>query len=251
MTEADTADSALKPLNVGLLLCDDVDPEYREEYGTYTEMFARALDAERNRLVVNPIRAFEGEALPEPASNDAYVITGSRYGVYEDRPWIADLMAFVRQCWEQEIRMVGICFGHQLIAHALGGETRKADVGWGFGIHSARLSEHPEWMTDRDQIHGDMYNLVVIHQDQVVDMPPGFRAIASNDFCPNSMIVADGRMLGIQGHPEFSKAFCEFRARYRRELIGEETFQETLRSLEGNDLHSATVMKWVNNFLRQ
>ena len=238
-------------LQIGLILCDDVDPDARETYGTYTEMFQTGLDPDKDRIELTAIRAYEGESLPAPGAYDGYVISGSRYSVYEDKQWIKNLLAFVRACWEQQVVVVGICFGHQLIAHALGGRTEKADVGWGFGIHTARITQKQPWMTTTDSLNGDLYNLIVIHQDQVVKMPGGFRTIAENDFCPNSMIVADGKMLGIQGHPEFSKEFCRFRADFRRELIGEDVYQSTLETLEDYETHSATILSWVDNFLEQ
>lgn len=238
-------------LKIGLLLCDDVDADSRSEYGTYMNMFQQGLDPDSESLELYPFRCFEDEPLPNPEEFDGYVISGSRYSVYDGYTWIDNLMNFVRQCWDKNIKVVGICFGHQLIAHALGGKTEKADVGWGFGIHSAKITAKQPWMSDFDELNGDKYNLIVIHQDQVVDMPQDFETIAENDFCPNSMIVADDKMLGIQGHPEFNKEFCAFRAEYRRELIGEEVYQSTLHSLAEYDTHSKTILGWVNNFLHQ
>jgi GMP synthase-like glutamine amidotransferase len=236
---------------IGLILCDDVDESARQQYGTYAQMFQDSLDPNEENLDLVPIRCFEGETLPDPGDFDGYVISGSRYSVYEDRQWISDLLEFVRQCWTREVRVVGICFGHQVIAHALGGKTEKADVGWGFGIQTAKITHRQGWMTDTDTLNGDLYNLIVIHQDQVVEMPPQFRTIAENDFCPNSMIVADGKMLGIQGHPEFSKEFCRFRADYRRDIIGPEVYETTVSSLTELESHAPTVLKWVTNFLQQ
>lgn len=239
-----------KKLKIGLLLCDDVDLDARETYGTYTEMFRKGLEPETNSMDLVAFRCYEGESPPQPEEFDGYVISGSRYSVYDDYPWIAQLMQFVRDCWNKNIKVVGICFGHQLIAHALGGRAEKADVGWGFGIQSTKITSRKPWMSDLDDLNGDIYNLIVIHQDQVVEMPPEFKTIAENDFCPNSMIVADEKMLGIQGHPEFGKEFCAFRADFRRELIGEEVYQSTLHSLQENQTHSKTILGWVNNFLR-
>ena len=241
---------ASEKLKTGLLLADDIDVDARDQYGTYSLMFKQGLDPSGNQINLTSFRVFEGEPLPEIDAFDAYVISGSRYGVYEGYPWIDRLMDFVRRCWQFDKKVVGICFGHQLIAHALGGKTEKADVGWGFGIHSARLTANKSWMTERDTLNGDVMNLIVIHQDQIIELPPGFQTIAENDFCPNSMIVADGKMLGIQGHPEFSKEFCRFRANFRRKLIGEEIFNETLSSLAEKQTHAPTILKWVNNFLR-
>ena len=96
----------------------------------------------------------------------------------------------------------------------------------------------------------DSYNLVVLHQDQVVALPPGARAIAENDFCPVSMFVQDKRVLGIQGHPEFDKAFCEFRINARKEIFGAELHRASLNSLQEMDLDSARVWRWVARFLR-
>ncbi len=239
------------PLKIGLLLCDDVDASAQPQYGTYTRMFQHSIDPSAQRIHLQPVRCFAGEALPEPAEFDGYLITGSRYSVYQGLPWIGLLQHFIRQCWEQHVKIVGICFGHQLIAHALGGKTQPAAAGWGFGIHSAKITDKQPWMTDIGELDGDIYNLVVIHQDQVVDVPAQFKSIATSDFCPNSMIVAPDKMLGIQGHPEFSKEFCAFRAQCRKDVIGPETYRATLRSLAENETHSSTILRWVDNFLHQ
>ena len=243
--------TASKKLNIGLLLCDDVDPSAQDIHGTYTKKFQDGLDPDGEMIKLTPIRAFEGEALPQPSDFDGYVISGSRFSVYEDLEWIKELMGFVRECWQQQIKVVGICFGHQLIAHALGGRTEKADVGWGFGIHSTKIIANQSWMTDQKTLNGDIYNLIVIHQDQVVETPPHFKVIAESDFCPNSMMVAEDKMLGIQGHPEFSKEFCQFRADFRKDIIGPEVYQYTVDSLAEKDTHSPTILKWIGNFLNQ
>ena len=251
-------------LQVGLLLCDDVDESAQARYGTYTEMFRRGINAVDANLVLTPIRCHQGEMPDSPDDFDAFLISGSRHGVYDPPPWIAQLQDFVRRCRERRRKTVGICFGHQLIAHALGGETRKADAGWGMGIQSAALTETLPWMGNESMDNESMdnsdlraagaykpgYNLVVLHQDQVVALPPGFRVIAKNDFCPISMFVGDDVMLGIQGHPEFDKKYCEFRVNARRELVSREQYRQSLASLEQMELDSARVLGWVARFIR-
>lgn len=235
--------------NIGLLLCDDIEAADQADYGTYTQMFENALEADEHGWAITPLRCFEGQSLPDPNDFDGYIISGSRCSVYDDIPWIHNLMGFVRECWNRDSKVVGICFGHQLIAHALGGEARKADAGWGFGIHRSAITGHRPWMDNSADMPADHYNLIVIHQDQVVTVPKGFDTLATSDFCPNSLIVADGKMLGIQGHPEFSKAFCKFRADHRRELIGEDVYQSALDSLASKNTHAKGVMGWVRRFL--
>ena len=246
------SDNPLQPsLRIGLLMCDDVDASAQSQYGTYAQMFRDGLDPSEQHFRLTPIRCFEGEALPQPETYDGYLITGSRFSVYEDLPWIGPLKKFVQQCWTQEIKMVGICFGHQLIAHSLGGETRKADVGWGFGIHSAKLNRRLPWMGNANALDDDRFNLIVVHQDQVVEVPEAFTTIAESEFCPNSIIVAENKMLGIQGHPEFNKKFCAFRAESRGDTIGPKVFDSTMQSLAQNELHADTIWQWIRNFLRQ
>ena len=230
-------------------MCDDVDPVSQHRYSSYTDMFKTGLNIARHNSELVPIKCFEGEPLPSVEDYQGYIISGSRYGVYEDILWIRELLQFVQACWDRDARVVGICFGHQLIAHALGGRTEKAAAGWAFGIQSATITHRQPWMTDYETLEGDTYSLVVIHQDQVVQMPPMFVTIAHNDFCPNSMIVADQKMLGIQGHPEFSRDYCKFRADFRRDIIGPDVYASAIHSLEQNSLHSSTILEWINNFL--
>ena len=234
-------------LDLGLLLCDDVPKEGRARFGDYAGMFDRGIRTADSDIRLTPYHAFVGELPKDPEDHDGYLISGSAASVFEDHQWIRDTMAFVRRCRDARVRMVGICFGHQLIAHALGGETVRSEKGWGFGIHSAHLDAVPDWIDAEDP----EFRLIVIHQDQVVSLPPGFTAVASNDFCPNSIITDNDLMLGIQGHPEFDKAYCAYRAEARRERIGEAKYRETLELLADNDTESEIVFGWISNFLRR
>lgn len=236
-----------KILQIGLLLCDDVPQDGRERFGDYTDMFGRGLAEVDNNINLTPYECYNGVLPDNLSTHDGYLISGSAASVFEDKEWIHQLMEFVRQSDKAGVRLVGICFGHQLIAHALGGKTERSDQGWGFGIHDTRLTNSPDWM----EAETDRYKLIVIHQDQVVSLPRGFDTIASNDFCPNSMISNGDNMLGIQGHPEFSSDYCTYRAEARRELIGEQKYQETLELLANNEANSRQVLGWVSRFFRR
>lgn len=262
---------------IGLLLCDDVDEAAQAQHGTYTEMFTRGLRGVDANFELIPIRCYQGELPDSPDRFDAFIISGARCAVYESPEWIARLRDFVRECYAYRKKTVGICFGHQLIAYALGGETRKADAGWGMGIHRVRIIEPQPWMADslgdendcaaksgnqnHDQSNRNKnnparaYNLAVNHQDQVIALPPGFRAIAENDFCPVSMMTdgddeRDGVMLGIQGHPEFNKAFGEYRLASRKDQLTPERYRQSLASLAQMEADSVRVFRWIARFIR-
>ncbi len=234
-------------LQIGLLLCDDVPEDGREQFGNYSDMFTKGMQAVDPALALTPYNAYLHELPSQPEAHDGYLISGSSASVFEDLAWIHATMEFVRCCRDTRVPVVGICFGHQLIAHALGGRTVRSEKGWGFGIHQARLNQNPDWL----QAKSLAFNLIVIHQDQVELLPPGFSTIASNDFCPHSIITDHDLMLGIQGHPEFGKEYCAYRADSRREQIGESKYREIFELLANHETQSDEVLGWVSRFFRR
>ena len=183
--------------------------------------------------------------LPENADTcDAYVCTGSRYSVYEDRDWIAKLKDYVRQLHDAGKPFVGICFGHQLLAEALGGQVRPAEQGWGVGVHEMQIT-HPEpWM----QPELEDCRIQYMHADQVQRLPPESVVLAAAPHCPVAMFRVGENMLGIEGHPEFPAPYVEALVRTRRERIGEERSQAAIASL-GEKTDDAVVARWIANFL--
>lgn len=210
---------------IGLLVCDHVPPELSEVAGDYPDMFGD-LFSERPDL---DLRSYDLTAGRFPASVDecdGWVTTGSRRSVYEEEPWIEDLADFVRDLAGGDRPYVGVCFGHQMIAEALGGKVERAAAGWGVGAKDVEVPDPPEWFGR------SRYRILNSHADQIVDPPPGARILGGNDHCPISLMQLGSTMVGIQGHPEFSPAFCEALVRTRRgTVIPESVAEEALRSL--------------------
>jgi GMP synthase-like glutamine amidotransferase len=127
---------------------------------------------------------------------DGWLITGSRHGVYEDHPFIAPLEQFVRDCFAARVPMVGVCFGHQIIAQAMGGKVERYADGWAVGA------------TDYD-FAGETLTLNAWHRDQVTEVPAGAKVIATNDFCTNAALLYDDRAFTVQAHPEFRPEFVD------------------------------------------
>jgi GMP synthase (glutamine-hydrolysing) len=230
-------------LQVGVLECDHVAPHLLELGGDYADMFiglaARAapeLDLVRHDLV--------GGEVPDPAAHRAWLITGSRWSVYDDEPWIATLLDHIRAVDALGGSIVGICFGHQALAHALGGEAARSDKGWGVGVHGAEVVTTRSWMEPAL----DTSRLLGTHQDQVLTLPEGSTVLARSAHCEVAMFEVAGRHLGIQGHPEFTPAYAEALLDERVDLIPPDVVAAARESL-AQPTDSEEVMRWISRFL--
>ncbi|MBX3015364.1 MAG: hypothetical protein KF832_27840 [Caldilineaceae bacterium] len=197
-------------------------------------------------LTLIEYRVTEGEFPQDLHDCDAYLITGSPQGVYDPDPWIAALITFVQQSYAAGQKLVGICFGHQLLAHALGGHAEKSERGWGMGLRRFALSSTPPWMTP-SLAQAQLY---FCHQDQVVRLPKRAVRLAGDSFCPNTIFVMGDQVLGIQGHPEFSAAFMQTLIDVLGAKAGAEVAQRAMASLQEGSPDGATAAQWILNFLQ-
>lgn len=183
-------------MRVGLLVCDHVREEFRGLAGDYPDMF-EALLGDRVHLV--PYALVDGEFPAGPQVCDGWITTGSRQSVYDDIPWIHRFADLTRDIAGSDRRLVGVCFGQQMIAHALGGRVEPAPQGWGVGIKTVQVTRAERWMDPP----ADSFRILNSHRDQVVELPPGATVIGTNGHCPVSALSLGDRILGLQGHPEF------------------------------------------------
>lgn len=231
-------------MHIGILQADQVDPEHRARFGDYPAMFADTLRGGLEREATFEFFDVRRERYPRRIEDcDGYLITGSRASVYDDDPWIARFIGFARDLHHAGTRTVGICFGHQLIAQALGGAVGRASGGWGVGVHNWAVVRHESWMRPAKR----EFRLLASHQDQVETLPPGARLLASSKFCPHAAFAVGNEMLALQGHPEFTKAYAEFLMHKRRPLLGA-AFEPGLRSLD-QPTDAGVVAGWIARFL--
>jgi GMP synthase-like glutamine amidotransferase len=180
-----------------------VSPKNRERHGSYPQMFARMIGAADPSVTFDAVGIPAGEPLPDIGGLEAILITGSVAGVYDGLDWIAPLEAFVRTAHDKGVPMVGVCFGHQLIAQALGGMVRKSEKGFGLGRHVYDVAP------DNGLIDGPQIALACSHQDQVITPPAGAKTILSSDFTPHAgLLYAGDTTLSVQAHPEFTVGFA-------------------------------------------
>lgn len=231
-------------MNIGLLGCDDVPQKLRHLGGTYRDMFEGLLKPHLPHARFTWFDALKGELPASPETCDAYICTGSRYSAYDANDWIEALKDYVRRLQQSRKPFIGICFGHQILAQALGGEVKPAQQGWGVGIHEMRIVANEPWM---QPVQEDC-KLEYMHADQVERLPPDSVVLASAPHCPVAMFRVGETLLGIEGHPEFPASYVEALVRARIERIGESRAQAALASLS-QKADDALVGRWMANFL--
>lgn len=233
-------------MNLGILNCDRVSDVFSVRYGQYPHMFAALFQPVAPQMTFSVFNALEGELPKDIHAADAYLITGSRHGVNDGYPWIAALEEFVRCLHKTPKKVIGICFGHQLIAKALGGKVIKSPNGWGVGVLQYQVVCPKPWMNPIQE----QFNLLASHQDQVVILPPEAQLLARSDFCPNYMLQIGHTMLTVQGHPEFTKAYAQDLMQSREESLTKRVMTKGMRSLVLEHEHDL-IAQWIINFLHQ
>lgn len=232
---------------IGLLQCDDVADPLRQRHGNYPDMLQTLLEAVDPGLEFQVWRCHDGD-IPDPdAGVDAWITTGSKCGANDGVSWIQDLGELIRKLWRAQQPLVGICFGHQLIAHALGGQVARGAQGWGVGVMAHVLEKQQPWMTPW---HGDTLSLLSSHQDQVVALPEEGVVLAGSDFCPVYTMQVGQVFLGVQGHPEFTKDYASDLMDMRRDIIPPERVEAGLHSLK-LAVHDMTMARWILNFMQR
>jgi GMP synthase (glutamine-hydrolysing) len=231
-------------MRIGLLLCDHVSAELMGISGDYLAMF-RKLFADRPGLEIVAYDAVNGEIPNGPGECDAWLTTGSRFSVNDDEAWIRRLERFVRQVAVAQVPFVGVCFGHQLLAKALGGTVVTSERGWGVGIEEVNVASGLAFMPDGIE----SFRVMNSHAEQIEELPNSAVVIGWNDHCPVSMMSLGSSLLGIQGHPEMDVDYSKSLIRSRRGTrIPREIADEAIASLaEGSD--SRLVADFIAEFL--
>lgn len=211
-------------------------------FGTYPDMFMELLG--RDAYDWRTYAADEGEYPAAPEECDAYIVTGSAAGVYDDDPWIGQLLDFLRAA-KGRAKLVGVCFGHQAMAQAFGGQVVKSPRGWGIGEHAYDVVSREPWMDGASPIR-----LPASHQDQVVALPPGAELIAASEFTPFAALAwRDQPAISMQPHPEFLPAYATALIEARRGKVYPNDEADRAIASFGMPDDRARVGGWIKAFL--
>lgn len=232
-------------MQIGLLRCDEIFEDLRPRYEGYHRLFTDLFGAVQPDVSFVDYPVVDGTLPGSADEQDAWLITGSVRGVYEDELWIHDLLDLVRDLDAARAPTVGVCFGHQAIAQALGGRVERVET-WGLGNRPINLDAREGWMESGPDPVGVFY----CHRDQVLDLPGEARLIASSDHCPAAVLAVGDHLLGVQAHPEFDAHYADilYRGRYTSSSPPG-VLDDALATLDA-PLHRVEVASWMLRFLR-
>jgi GMP synthase-like glutamine amidotransferase len=233
-------------MKLTIIQTGDVPATLRDAFGPYPAMFERMFAAVGADYQYRIVRASDGEPLPDPADLEAILLPGSAAGVYDDLPWLAPLRAFVREAYAARTPMVGVCFGHQIMADALGGDVRKSDRGWGLGRHRYAVADGAGFARGLGAVW-----VACSHQDQVITRPAEAELILSSEFTPNAGLrYRNGAALSFQPHPEFEDPYARALAELRRGKAPDEVVDAAVASL-AQPSHSAVLARHMADFIER
>lgn len=238
-------------MKIGILETGLPPEELSDAYGKYGEMFVKFIGGKDKTFSFEIFTVVEGQ-FPESINLcDGYLITGSKFSAYEDLPWIHRLKSLIREIHQAELPMIGVCFGHQVIAEALGGKVEKYEGGWGVGIHHYTIDQPQPGVIPEAQ---KTLMINAFHQDQVSVLPAGAKAFASSPFCEYAGLVYGDKILTVQAHPEFSIPFTDaLISSNRADMVPAETREFALNKLKasGAALDSVVLSQMMQKFFKQ
>ncbi|MCP3752065.1 amidotransferase [Pseudomonas sp. SBB6] len=231
-------------LRICILETDVLRPELVEQYQGYGRMFEQLFSRQPIAAEFRVYNVLNDEYPDEDQVFDAYLVTGSKADSFGDDPWIQRLKAFLLDRYQRGDKLLGVCFGHQLLALLLGGKSERAHQGWGVGTHRYMMNAKAPWMSPQVE----ELTLLISHQDQVTRLPENATVIASSDFCPNAAYHIGDQVLCFQGHPEFIHDYSRALLELRQDSLGQEVYHKGIDSLV-HEHHGSTVAEWMMRFV--
>ena len=223
-------------MQIGILQTGHAPDAMRPQTGDYADLFIRLLG--KHDFTFEVFDVVDMVFPDDVTAKDGWLITGSKHGAYEDHAFIPPLEAFIRKAYAAAVPMVGVCFGHQIIAQALGGTVVKFPGGWAIG------HQKYDWL-------GDRISLNAWHQDQVITAPDDATVVASNDHCANAALIYGDRAFTVQAHPEFENAFTRQLGDERGQGVVPDDLLAAARNLSDTPIDNRRIADQMALFFRE
>ena len=227
---------------LGLLLNDEIQDSLYKNYGGYQKFFSDLLTTNEETVSISVYDVVKGQLPEDPFEQQGWIVGGSRSSITALEPWMFNLFDFLRELDINKAPTVGICFGHQALAHALGGEVKRRDV-WGLGSQPTNIHCDEPWMTPSETAPLVSF----CHEDEVTKLPEGGKLVGGNESCEIAMFTKGDHIFSMQPHPEFSNEFtrdlyCEW-----SHLFDDSSLEAANNSLDSpSDRH--IIASWIRGF---
>ncbi len=234
-------------MKIGILEAGLLNEKLTGSYEPYPTMFAKLLNRASRGLNYQSYSVIQGEMPGSIYDCEGWLITGSRHGVYEDLDWMLALQGFIRDLYEAKVPLIGICFGHQIVAQALGGEVVQSDKGWGVGVASYQIDKTTGWMKQTL----DKIRIYAFHQDQVTKLPAMAEIYLSSDFCPYAGLIYGDSVITMQAHPEFEEEYeLALLTMYSGNILPEAIAEQALNWIgeSGEKADTQVLAEWMADF---
>ncbi|TGO23433.1 hypothetical protein BPAE_0132g00030 [Botrytis paeoniae] len=223
------------PLRIAILECDTPLQNTNSKYGGYGGVFTSLLyrgasslspPLPESSLQITKYDVVTLQEYPSLSSIDAVLISGSRHTSFDSDAWIVKLVEFVKGVLAQErVRLVGVCFGHQIIGRALGVKVDRSDRGWEVSVTPVELTGKGKEIFGLEKL-----NIFQMHKDIIYEYPPEVEQLAYTDKCATQGMYISKKLITVQGHPEFTEEIVRelLEARHASGVFDDETYRDAV-----------------------